>query len=191
MFINTARTSIRPFVPDDQDNLAILCNSPEAMRYIPPHFGVESRKQVKDRLNNYIRHHEDYGISFGIVSDHNGKFLGRAGFYFVPEVNLYEIGYSLLPEYWGKGYATELVKALLEYSFNVLNLDAVCARTIIDNYRSANVLEKTGFTYLGERAFSIRGHIYLWNYYEKQNEDALVPSLLTESGIDEWDILSF
>lgn len=191
MFIHTARTSIRPFIPDDQAKLALLCSSYEAMRYIPPHFDVESNKQIKERLNNYIKHHEDYGISFGIVSNRYGSFLGRAGFYFVPEVNLYEIGYSLLPEYWGKGYATELVKGLLDYAFNTLNLDAVCARTIIDNYRSANVLEKTGFTYLGERAFSIRGQVFLWNYYEKHNEDALVPALLNESNIDDWDILSF
>jgi RimJ/RimL family protein N-acetyltransferase len=191
MFINTTRTIIRPFIPEDQDNLALLCGSYEAMRYIPPHFGIESGKQIKERLNNYIRHHEEYGISFGIVYDHKGNFLGRAGFYFVPEVNLYEIGYSLLPEYWGRGYATELVKALLDYAFNILNLDAVCARTIIDNYRSANVLDKTGFTYLGERAFSIREKVFLWNYYEKQNEDILNAAVLNEYSIDDWDIQSF
>jgi RimJ/RimL family protein N-acetyltransferase len=190
MFVQTKRTNIRPLVHSDLECLGKLCACPEAMQFIPPNFGPETKKQAADRLNNYIRHHDDHGISFGYVSDKKGKFLGRAGFYFVPEVNLYEIGYSLLPEYWGKGLATELADGLLDHAFNTLNLDAICARTIPGNENSDKVLHKTGFISLGERMFEIKGKPFFWNYYECYNEANL--DYADQHGeatfTDDWDL---
>lgn len=187
MFLKTARTNMRPIVQTDLDKLSVLCSSPETMRYIPPHFSVESKAQIEERLAGYIRHDEEYGISFCYVSDKEGNFLGRAGFYFVPEVNLYEVGYSLLPQYWGQGYATEIVNALLDHAFNTLNLDAVCARTIKGNDNSEKVLHKTGFTYFGERAFAINNQLFIWNYYEHQNEHQLSAADHYETYSGDWD----
>jgi ribosomal-protein-alanine N-acetyltransferase len=173
MFLETARTNIRPFIQEDLDKLLSLCCLPEVMHYMPPHFSPENKTQVRKRLNDYINHHKEYGISFCHVANKKGEFIGRAGYYFVPEVNLYEICYALLPQYWGKGYATELVHALLDYAFHLLNLDTVCARTLPGNTASENVLLKTGFTALGERAFPVDGRMFLWNYFEYPNDDSL------------------
>ena len=174
MLVYTTRTMMRPFSKSDLQQLTALCTNEDAMRYIPPTFGIENAQQIEERLSNYINHHDEFGVGFCYVSDKAGNFIGRAGFHFVPEVNLYEIGYSLLPEHWGKGLATEVVSALLEYAYNDLKLDAVCARTIVGNDRSDKVLQKCGFTLLGERAFVVGEKLCFWNYYEHNNEDALV-----------------
>lgn len=190
MFLKTDRASIRPFVYEDLDELYQLCLQPEAMAFIPPHFDTETKQQVVDRLEKYINHYEEHGLSFGHVSDSKGNFMGRAGFCFVPEVSRYEIGYSLLPQYWGQGLATEIAQGLLDYAFNTLNIDSICARTITGNERSDAVLHKTGFTFLGERAFSIGNQVFLWNYFERDNDDMLsLRDQSTDSFVmeEEWD----
>lgn len=189
MFVQTKRTNIRPFVATDLDSLCKLCSCKDAMQFIPPYFGPENKKQTEERLKRYIHHHDEHGISFGYLTDNSGNFVGRAGFYFVPEVNLYEIGYSLLPEHWGMGLATEVAMGLLNYAFHSLSLDSICARTIPGNVQSDNVLHKCGFTGLGERVFAVRGKSCLWNYYECYNEAVL--DLATQGNTaysDDWDL---
>lgn len=189
MFLSTERTEIRPFLQQDLDNLMRLCANDEAMKYIPPHFHAESKDQVAERLDNYINHQDQYGISFGAVFGKKGDFIGRAGFYFVPEVNMYEVGYSLLPEYWGHGIATEILNGLLNYAFKRLNLDCICARTIEGNSHSEHILQKAGFTYLGERAFVVKDSIFFWHYYEHQNEENLNLADAFDNSSDDWDFL--
>jgi [ribosomal protein S5]-alanine N-acetyltransferase len=61
-----------------------------------------------------------------------------------------EIGYFLLPECWGKGYATETATALIDFCFTSLNLHRVQAHCNSNNVRSENVMQKAGMTMEGE-----------------------------------------
>lgn len=187
MFLKSARTYIRPFIQEDLNELGQLCTSAEAMHFIPPHFAAETEEQVSHRLQKYMEHYEDHGISIGHVSNEKGEFIGRAGFYFIPEVNLYEIAYSLLPEHWGKGLATEISEALLHYAYHTLNLDKVCARVIQGHSASENVLDKCGFTAMGERILPVADQFFIFNYFERENDDQLELQGVHYS--DEWDFL--
>ena len=64
-----------------------------------------------------------------------------------------EIGYVLSKEYWGRGLMPEAVQAVIDYCFNVLDLDYLTCGHFIRNTQSRKVIEKTGFTYLGESTF--------------------------------------
>ena len=55
-----------------------------------------------------------------------------------------EISYQLLPQWWNKGYGTEIVKAVVDYALIVLNLPQVIAETQIANTASCHLLEKIG-----------------------------------------------
>lgn len=189
MLVQTKRTVMRPFMENDLGLLKQLCTSIRVMEFIPPHFGIESDQQIRERLDTYLAHHDEHGVGFCVVTDKNGKFLGRAGFCFIPEVNLYEIGYLLLPEYWGRGLATEIVTGLINYAFDNLLLDSVCARTVAGNDASDNVLQKTGFSYIGERAFNMNDRVFIWNYYEHENETTLANTYqLYNTLVEDWDI---
>ena len=59
--------------------------------------------------------------------------------------NYYELSYWLGKDYWGKGYATESSKYLLEYAFKKLDLPKIKSGYFIDNLPSGNVLKKLGF----------------------------------------------
>lgn len=67
----------------------------------------------------------------------------------IPQQDVYrlnaEIGYWIGESYWGKGYATEVVKLLLNVAFEELNLSRVYAAIFEYNVASMRVLEKSGF----------------------------------------------
>ena len=53
-----------------------------------------------------------------------------------------ELGYRFRKKYWGKGYATEVTKNMIDYCFNVLDLELITADVNIENIASVKVLEK-------------------------------------------------
>ena len=69
--------------------------------------------------------------------------------------NYYDLGYWLGKDYWGKGYATESSKKLLEYALGKLNSSKIKSGYFVDNLTSGNVLKKLGFKEVGiEKRYS-------------------------------------
>ena len=60
-----------------------------------------------------------------------------------------DIGFAFLPQYWGKGYAHEAARAVLDYGKDVLGLKRIVAITSIDNESSAKLLGKLGLRFEG------------------------------------------
>jgi len=78
--------------------------------------------------------------------DSAADILGAsAGFKGPPEDGTVEIGYSVLPQFQGRGYATEMVRSLTEWAFRQPGVDTIIAQTAATNMASLRVLEKTGF----------------------------------------------
>jgi len=67
-----------------------------------------------------------------------------------------EIGYWFGVPYWGRGYATEAVRAVIDYAFGVLGHDALLAGARVTNPASRRVLEKCGFQWTGVGLYRIR-----------------------------------
>ena len=61
-----------------------------------------------------------------------------------------EIGYAIVPSCWGRGYATEAVRALVARAREVFDIEQVIAHTPLDRPASGRVLEKAGFAFAGE-----------------------------------------
>lgn len=60
----------------------------------------------------------------------------------------WEIVYVLKTEFWGKGYATEIARGLIQFGFNQLNLNSIYATVDVDNYSSIQVLKKAGLCHI-------------------------------------------
>jgi RimJ/RimL family protein N-acetyltransferase len=108
-----------------------------------------------------------------IVLAHTGDFIGLAGMTLSNDkYRLGEIYYKLLPDHWGKGYATEVARSLILTGFDKFHLHKVEAGVATDNERSIRVLEKVGMTREGLRRkiLPIRGQ---WrdNYHYAIVED--------------------
>ncbi len=87
---------------------------------------------------NHVMVHKDTGDLIGTCSLHN-----REG------VEGLDIGYALLSEYEGYGYATEGAKAMVDLAFSKYHVEYVSAITNDDNVGSYKVLEKLGFKHAG------------------------------------------
>ena len=72
-----------------------------------------------------------------------------------------EVGCVLLPEYWGDGYALEILHELLAFGFENLSLHRVYGKCDALNLPSARVLEKGGLVYEG----TIREHVWLRDHW--------------------------
>ena len=178
--LETARLRMRSFSPEDLDDLIRLCTDPQAMRYLPPNFRPETEEETVARLQRYLDHEAQHGCAFYHVSTHAGDFVGRAGYYWIPEIEMFELGYSLLPDDWGKGYATELTHGLIHHAFDELGWRILCGRTMPENAASRKVLEKTGFQYKGPRTFEMRFVPFELAYYELEAfDDRSRPANLT------------
>ncbi len=59
-----------------------------------------------------------------------------------------EVGYALAPPAWGKGFATEAVRTLIDTVFSLTETPRIRANSRLGNFASRRVLEKTGFTYI-------------------------------------------
>jgi ribosomal-protein-alanine N-acetyltransferase len=61
-----------------------------------------------------------------------------------------DVGYRFLPEYWGRGLATEACLASVSFGFEVLKLDRIIGLVLPDNVASIRVLDKVGLRSEGE-----------------------------------------
>ncbi len=132
---------------DDFDLLYKFYTNEEVCRTLG---GVRTASWVKNYIAKNIEHWERF--SFGIWNFYTKPgniFAGRGALRHIDidgrdEI---EIGYAFLPEYWGKGYATEIAKELVEIAFEVYQLIDIIAITLPDNKASRRVMEKAGLSY--------------------------------------------
>jgi RimJ/RimL family protein N-acetyltransferase len=86
----------------------------------------------------------------------SGVFVGRAGLHYPAREDWpgVEIGWTLHPDYWGRGYATEAGRRAVQYAFAELDLLRVCSVILPENVRSIAVARRLGFSFGEERVFS-------------------------------------
>jgi ribosomal-protein-alanine N-acetyltransferase len=112
---------------------AQVLETPEASAY----------KWLDRQLNRYKNH--QYGHQ-AILDKHSGEFLGMAGLIQqeIDGVREIEVGYHVLREHWGKGYATEAAKIFFDYGFKQGISDSIISMIDVNNVRSQRVAEKNG-----------------------------------------------
>jgi ribosomal-protein-alanine N-acetyltransferase len=139
----TPRLIIREFLPDEQAVYLHHFTDEEVCRYIPVRTTGERINIFQTALNNYAISKQT-GI-WGMFNKENGEFIGSCLLRpFNNNPAVMEIGYSVDRIYWGQGIATEMVKAMIAYSFTHDDITAVKAVTTLENVGSQKVLEKAG-----------------------------------------------
>ncbi|MCB0559519.1 MAG: GNAT family N-acetyltransferase [Lewinellaceae bacterium] len=96
-------------------------------------------------------------IALAIVDKENGVFMGSCGISPLGEKGVYECYYSLLPKYWGMGFATEAAKALVGHFLSLEEVEVVKAFVSPGNPRSIHVAERIGMAPMGEAKHPVSG----------------------------------
>jgi ribosomal-protein-alanine N-acetyltransferase len=145
--IETGRLTLRALKEADIEPLYKIQCDPEAMRYT---YCSPSLEESRRRLWAYDALEEQLGYApWVIVLRSDQRVIGWGGLNidpFDPGWGV-EVAYFFDPAYWGKGFATELVKASLECGFEQHALEEIVAFAHPENHASCHVLEKCGFRY--------------------------------------------
>jgi len=146
---DTDRLHIRLAKIEDAPLLFDLNSDPEVVRYTgdsPFNSMSEVLNVIRERM---IGGYEKYKMTRMMVFLKDGTFLGWCGLKYFPETNEVDLGYRFFKKHWGKGYATESSKVMLEYGFNTLDLKRIIAKAMPENVNSIKVMQKLGMTFRG------------------------------------------
>lgn len=147
VFLETERMLLRQFTLDDVEDVLALDSDPAVRRFVEDGEPVD-----RDETQNVIEHWMGYyarSESFGFwaaIEKRSGQFLGW--FHFRPREGCPErepeLGYRLVSAAWGKGYATEGSRALIDNGFASTDIVRVVAETMAVHEASRRVMEKAG-----------------------------------------------
>lgn len=124
------------------------------MKYIrPPEVDIFETKKKISTILKYTQEHQQFGLWCAFSKETN-EFLGWVILLHIEHNETYpiELGYRLHQKYWGKGFATEMAQAMVQYAKEI-KLDSICGITIEENIGSKKVLEKAGLVYLEDRLY--------------------------------------
>ena len=142
--IRTARLHLRQIQDVDLPEFAAMNADPEVMEFFP---GVWTEAECAVALAKIRQAFSSRG--FGVYAvEADGEFAGIVGLW-VPEFEAaftpcVEILWRLARPFWGRGYASEAAKAVMDLAFERLALTEVLAFTVAGNERSMRVMEKIG-----------------------------------------------
>jgi len=118
-----------------------------------PFLGIELDKTPEENAREWIewqlkRYDEGKYGHHALVNKDTGEFVGQCGLLTqtVENKEEIEIGYHILPEFWGKGYATEVTKFFRDFGFEHEKLDSIISVIDIRNIASQKVAKKNGMT---------------------------------------------
>ncbi len=108
--------------------------------------GVRTLAQAEQYLEGApIRSYQQHGFGmYRLVRKADGVDVGLAGLVYREYLAIPDVGYAILPEFSGAGYASEAALAVYRYGKNVLKLAAIVGIVAPDNFASKKILEKIG-----------------------------------------------
>lgn len=149
--LSTDRLILRTWKSADVPLMAEISSDPLVMEYFPYTQDFSATELFVHRINE---HFEKYGYGlYAIEIKNTGEFIGFVGLnhpsFEIPGFTarglpIVEIGWRLSSSHWGKGYATEAAKAVLNYAFSELKLEEIISFTVPANLKSRRVMEKIG-----------------------------------------------
>lgn len=144
--LETERLLLRELTLLDAEAMFHYFSKESVIRY----FGMDSFEnieQAKTTIQTFRKRNEEGSVfRWGIEKKGTDQLIGTCGFHLINKHHKRaEIGYELDDTYWGQGYATEALQAMLAYGFETLHLIRIAAVVYIENEASRNLLKKQGF----------------------------------------------
>jgi len=147
----TDRLILRELQPGDAEQIFKIRTDPRVNQFLdrePTKSVDESLKFINNILKAQIK--ED-GMMWVITLKSDPQLIGTVVYWhIVKENSKAEIGYEMLPEYFGQGIMHEALTEVIRFGFETMQLKTIVAETKADNLRSVNALYKCGFEETGK-----------------------------------------
>ncbi|MCF6200175.1 MAG: GNAT family N-acetyltransferase [Hyphomicrobiaceae bacterium] len=166
LHLQTQRLLLRPLWPDDLPLAAQIMRNPRIVFWRKKRVSLnEIRAGIKrsKKMN-------DWGLGWWLIFDlQSNRLVGSAMLQPLENTFEIEIGYHILPEFWGHGYASEAARQVLAHGFEILGLPNIRAVILPRNRPSLRLIEKLGF---GQRGTLL--HVNLLHRYFKLERAAYI-----------------
>lgn len=145
--IETKRLLLRRMTMKDAQDIFEYSRDPEVAKHV-----LWSAQKHISEAKEYVRYmtkryRDDLPSSWGIIDKESGKLIGTIGYMSLSEENAsVEVGYSLARWLWGKGLMTEALRAVIDYTFDAMDINRIEAQHELLNPSSGRVMEKCGMT---------------------------------------------
>ncbi|BAC90975.1 GNAT family N-acetyltransferase [Gloeobacter violaceus] len=171
--IDTARLQLRPLVLADEDELCALWSDPEVVRYTSE--TPLAREVVQEMTRRWVQYNQHSGHgAWAIAVRESGAFAGYCFLRFLQETPDTELGYGLGKPFWGRGYMSETVRAVLDYGLG-MGLTRIVAAAMPENVASWRVMERCGMRYEGIKEYKASsGKCYMDKYYAIESSFAAI-----------------
>ncbi len=149
MHLESDRLLLRPWRDADLDPFAAMNDDPRVMEHFPRTY---TRAETETHMRAAMRSLEAEGLGWMALEEKaTGRFIGFVGLIRVdfeaPFVPAVEVGWRLVVEAWGKGYASEAARMALADGFGRLGLQEIVSFTAVPNLRSQAVMRRIGMTH--------------------------------------------
>lgn len=157
--INTERLNLRQIKQEDRESIYEILSNFEVIKYDTFEL-FTNMKQAEDMINWFDEaFKQKQAIFWGISFKSSSEIIGFCKCEIeIPKVRA-DFGYDLNPKHWNKGIITEALSAIMNFTFNALDVNRIEATVSTENIASIKVLKKLGFTQEGilrERSY-LRG----------------------------------
>ena len=145
--LETGRLKLRLITEQDGQIMFELSSDPEVIKYAES-TPVRNTQEARERLEDGpLSDYEKYGYGrFAVELKETGNVIGFCGIKYIPEIELPEIGYRYLKEYWGRGIGTEAARACVGFARQDLKIKKLVALIMPENTGSINIAVKLGMT---------------------------------------------
>lgn len=155
IIFTTEHFIIRQCTMADAQDIVVFWNDPEVMKYIGDGTWSGGIAVVNDLLKKYIdayQKHPSLG-DWAVVDKQTNSVIGEASLEPTSNNNEFEAGYVLRKDYWGKGFATEILRGLIAYGFSHAECRSIMAITMPANLASIKVMEKCDMHFDGQHMY--------------------------------------
>ncbi|MCO5144371.1 MAG: GNAT family N-acetyltransferase [Oligoflexia bacterium] len=147
--LQTSRIVLRRFQLTDLNNMICLESDADVVKYTPYRI-PQSKDKTEERLQALVKKEKS---SLGVWAAELKGTKEFIGWFMLIETEFKnpEIGFMLVKKHWRKGFATEIVRALVDYGTKTLKYEKVMAVSDENNTASISVLKKIGFQEVGSK----------------------------------------
>lgn len=150
----TARLVVRKWRSNECSGIQRIWGDPEVMRYLLSAIPVDE-ETAGHLLARFLKRYDEYpGLgNWSVLEKTSSEIIGHVCIWPTPDRSERELGYHIIRNRWGMGYATEAARGAIKYAFEELELDRIVASAHPDNLASQRVLEKCRFSQIGSYTF--------------------------------------
>ena len=156
MITETERLVIRPFREEDADALYRIKTDPRVKEFCPDFLDIDAERADMPEYIRAFRKMDEEGDTeswrcLAIENKETGAVMGAVTFCKQNMLHEYDMGWMMMSEYTGKGYASEAAEAFAEYFCGTHGVDYLTAIMDVDNPASFRTAEKSGFRLFEKR----------------------------------------